>query len=793
MKIAGVLVILILLNISSAVSQDYRVSGKLIDAKTNKPLSFGTIKLLNSNYSTTANNNGEFILHLNNGNHQLTASYIGYFSETVDVTVNDKDEERNIYLQPSEILTEEIQVFGEDPAYEIIRKAVKYKKEFKTKLNEYDYNAFTKYVIRSNMNSSFQNNTFYDSSTGKMEYGIFGLLESETKGFVKKPDIEKQIVISKKESANISRGFAIPFIVNFYDEDIDFDEIKIPTPLSDNTFDEYEFKLKGINYIDSMKIYKIQVINQSENVPQFKGLIYILDSTFSLMKVNLSTNNAANMRGIDMLNFNQKFTEFKDKSNSIFWLPTDVEIFAEGSFAGLFKFKGEVFTIVSNYNINQSAPSGTFDEFIVKVMPDAEKDSLYWKNNQRIKNTDEELTAYSKIKKTSEEKSSSISISPFGLRIGKYISSNSIDYYNFNRVEGSSLRFNLNYSKDFGRYNAYGFYGYGFSDKKLKYELSGSMSLLKDRSLQLKAGIFNRLRTLSSLPTAFDDAYNIYESFINKNDRYDYFYSSGLNFSISKKIIPQFSLGINYFEALRKSAKNNSNFSILKKSGDYRINPRINDDFNRTIGTFIRIDPNEYKAIDWGDGDISRFGITSFPVIDFSYTNSSKKLLSTFDFRTYSARLSGRNYVNRFIRVTYQLGGFLLNGEVPYQNLAYLRTFEDGSNPMIFEAAKYQQFLGDKFYYFNFENDFGKLFWGNIPFLKELDLIAVFNIGRTEISDKNRMLSSFNTYESTDGYYTEAGFRIRNILSLINLNFTWRLTNRRPGENFNFYFSLTGF
>jgi hypothetical protein len=151
-----------------------------------------------------------------------------------------------------------------------------------------------------------------------------------------------------------------------------------------------------------MKIYKIQVINQSENVPQFKGLIYILDSTFSLMKVNLESNNGATMRGIESLNFNQKFLEFKDSANKIFWLPADIEIFAEGSFAGLVKFKGEVFTIISNYNINEKAPEATFDEFIVKVVPDAEKDSIYWSNHQRIKNTGEEIKAYSDIRKTTD-------------------------------------------------------------------------------------------------------------------------------------------------------------------------------------------------------------------------------------------------------------------------------------------------------------------------------------------------------------------------------------------------------
>ena len=452
--------------------------------------------------------------------------------------------------------------------------------------------------------------------------------------------------------------------------------------------------------------------------------------------------------------------------------------------------KGEVFTIVSNYNINQKAPVGTFDEFIVKVMPDAEKDSAYWINHQTIKNTNEEVKAYSKIKQTSAEKENSISFSPAGVKIGKHFSSNILDYYNFNRAEGHSLRFNLNYTNDFDRYKAYGFYGYGFSDKKLKYELSSSVYLLKDRSLSISGGIFDRLKTLSAMPNMFDDAYNVFESFFEKNDRYDYYYSSGGNFSISKKIIPQFTLGINYFEAIRKSAEYKSNFSILKKDENYRVNPPINDDFNRTLGVTVKIDPNKQRGIDWGDGEITRFSVTDFPVLDFSYSNSSKKLLSTFDFRRYSLRLSGSNYINRFTRVTYQLGGILLNGSVPYQNLAYFPNFQDGTSTMIFAVAKYQKFLGDRLFYLNLENNFGKLLWGNIKFLKDMDLVGVFNIGRIQISDETRLLSSFNDYNATDGFYIEAGFKIISIMNFVNLNFTWRLTNKVPGDNFDFYLSF---
>ncbi|MBK7444704.1 MAG: hypothetical protein IPJ45_01535 [Ignavibacteria bacterium] len=102
------------------------------------------------------------------------------------------------------------------------------------------------------------------------------------------------------------------------------------------------------------------------------------------MRVDLTTNDAAKPLGVSKVNFKQKFSPYSDNKN-LYWMPTDVEITANGSFAGIVKFEAEVFTIVSDYKLNKKAPAGIFDDYIVKVMPDAKKDSSYWKDKQLVK------------------------------------------------------------------------------------------------------------------------------------------------------------------------------------------------------------------------------------------------------------------------------------------------------------------------------------------------------------------------------------------------------------------------
>jgi hypothetical protein len=781
MKLFTVLFLIINFSqIQTSYSQEFEVSGTISDSKTGKSLEYVTVKVADTTFGTTADQDGKYFIRLKKGACELRFSYIGYKTESVNFYIEDKNITRDIFLTPTEIMTESIEVFGEDPAYEIIRKAIKYKKEFKKNLDEYEYDAYSKFVIRSNRSEIPKKDIPVDSA-GKKEMGIYGILESETKGYFKKPDLEKQIVKAKKETANITRGFALPLIVNFYDEKIDFGEFKIPTPLSDNAFDSYEYKLVGTTSMDSTRIFKIEVINSTNTKPLLYGNIYIADSLFSLMKIDLTTNDAAKPLGIDKVIFNQKFNAYKDKKDKkiLFWMPTDVHIFATGSFVGLIKFEADVFTIVSDYQLNKKAPKGIFDEFVVKVMPDSKKDSSYWAKNRLLKDTKEENYAYKKIEIEDRKKDKEISIGITSLNYGKYVSSQPLNYYHFNRVGGNTLSFNLGYRGKLNRVNADGYFGYGFADKKSKYYLTYTQRFLNDKRLTFNGGVYNRLQPLSYINyTGLSIFYNTLKALFFKEDNLDYYYANGYNLSLNYNIIPQLGLGLQYVQEKQTSAEKNTDYSIFKKDYQYKDNTPINDAFQRTIGLNVRINPNKFRAIDWGDGDISRFRETDFPQLNLAFSYTGKDLNSTYENKKYSAIILGNNYINSFFNFRYRFGFEYAQGELPFQSLLYFRSNTGTLDaPLGFTAMKYQEFLGDQIFYLNFENNFGKLVWGNIPVLKNFNLIGLFSMGRNFISSENYNLAATKTFSITDGVYMEAGFGISRILDIFRLDFAWRLNN----------------
>lgn len=768
-------------------SQQYILSGTIKDRSSNERLPFATLKVEDTAYGTTADKDGFYILRLKSGDYRIKVSYIGYSSEINEVRIDSENKTEDITLEKLIYSTEEIQVLGEDPAIDIIRNAIVYKNSFLENLGEYNYDAYSKVILRTNLGEK-------DSVKGKDNLAILGIMESETKGYVRPPDEEKQIVISKRETANISKGFIIPLIVNFYEDKIDLGEAMLPGIISNDCFDSYEYKLKSIIYQDSNRIFKIEVKNKSNVTAQFSGEIYVVDSLYALKKIVLNTNEALNMRGIDNLRFEQKFLPFRDRQKSEFWMPTDVQIYADGEFAGLIRFKGDVYTIINSYNINEKAPAGVFDDFIVKVLPDAEKDSIYWSTHLQIKNSEEEQRSYKKIEEETKKKKKSVNFGIGNINIGQKFFINYLDVYKFNKVEGHVIQLDVSYENISDRIRASVYGGYGFNDKKPKYEVRTDISLLKSRALRLTFDGFRLAKPIYRELEGLGKIENTIRTIIFKKDLFDYYYSGGFNIKLTGEILPQLKIYAVYNQEKNQSAIKTSDFSIFTPHKPYPDNIPVYECFGSSLGCGVTIDPNEYKQIDWGDGTKSKVKMTMYPELKFDYLNSGSYIGSNFDNRKYSLYIEGYNSFNSFINIRYKIGGEYFSGDVPYQYLSYFSVPTiSNSVTELFYTMNYREYAGDRLYRINFENDFGKLIFGNIPVLKKFRLIGFFNAGRSFMSDRNNFLLPYKALYSTDGIYAESGFAIGRIFEVMRVNFAWRLNNYKPGENFRIRMTIDGF
>ena len=434
---------------SNIFSQTFTISGKINDSQSGEALPYGNVRVLNTTLGTAANAKGDYEIKLTSGSHLLVASYIGYYSDTIAVELKNNTTGVNFSLRRTEIILPEIVIKpGENPALEIIRKAIEKKKERNSKLNTYEFEAYTKGLIRTTDEISARGRTVsagVGTSEDSADLKITGLLENQSRGYFKKPDQFKDVIIARKQSANfpptINTVTGGRLVQNLYEDDISFFSGNIPGPISDDALDYYYYFIDAVVYKNDRKVFKLYMKPENSDDPGFMGSIFINDSTYELIQIELELNRAANIGGVfDTISIFQQFSSYDD-----IYMPVDYRLFIKGNVLGLVSFGFELNTILYDYKINPELSDDIFSKAIVTVLPDADKkDSLYWTSAQTIPNTNEEANAYKRIDSlknvpvTFWDQFSWVSTRTYFSE--NFAINGTLNFWRFNRVEGFTPR-----------------------------------------------------------------------------------------------------------------------------------------------------------------------------------------------------------------------------------------------------------------------------------------------------------------------------------------------------------------
>ena len=132
-----------LLAISHSLSA--QLSGTVTDEKGD-PLPFATVYLEGTSKGTTSNEEGKYELDIAIGTYQISYRFVGYAQKTIEVSYQGRPIIRDVQLLPVATSLGEIVVVAgaEDPAYRIIREAIKKRKYFLTQLKAYSVNTYVK-------------------------------------------------------------------------------------------------------------------------------------------------------------------------------------------------------------------------------------------------------------------------------------------------------------------------------------------------------------------------------------------------------------------------------------------------------------------------------------------------------------------------------------------------------------------------------------------------------------------------------------------------------------------------
>ncbi|SEL80963.1 DUF5686 and carboxypeptidase regulatory-like domain-containing protein [Parapedobacter koreensis] len=517
-------------------AQSYQLTGQIRDEQ-GQPVPFASIYKASTTIGTAANSEGIFQLQLPPGEHELLVRAVGYQQVAQQLTVP-SDTSITITLHTESYLLAEVVIGnGEDPAYAIIRHAIRERRKHLNETSPYTAKVYIKGMQR--LLQAPKKFLGFDVDQVAQEIGldsnrtgIVYLSESESRITVRPPDNFHEEMISSKFSGN-NRGFsfnrAADLKLNFYENHQPIIEGLSPrpfvSPIADNALSYYRYRLLGTTEENGLTINKIQVIPRRKAEPLYSGDIYIIDESWRIYGVNLQLTKGSSINILDTLGIQQEFIPLEHQQ----WQPSSIRFDFVGGLLG-FRIGGYFAAVYSDYNLQPDIKKNRFNETLRITEGVNKRDSAYWAENRPLLLTEEEELDYIRkdsIQRRRESKEYLDSVDsranrfkPLGFLAAGYTYRNRAQRWRlsldgpatsllFNSVEGLALNYGAQYIKQVDTilnrsFTLYGNARYGFANKRFNGYLGTSFPWGKSTFGLYGGSSVQDLNDRGSLPPLFN-------------------------------------------------------------------------------------------------------------------------------------------------------------------------------------------------------------------------------------------------------------------------------------------------
>jgi hypothetical protein len=345
-----------------------RIHGKITDA-VGKPLAFASVTIRGTTVGTSANKSGEYSLDLGAGSYMLECRHVGYRKQERSVRLEDRDLRIDFSMVIEELNMSAIVIRNgvEDPAYAIMREAIRSRPAFREQVKGYSCDAYVKGLLRlDSFPDKFmgQKVDFEDGDTGRQR--ILFLSETMARLDVQPPDRQHVRVLSTRVSgASDAYGLADPRVISFYENLVDISSALNPggfvSPVADNAFRYYRFRYRGAFFEDGRQITRIEVIPKRAFDPVFQGFIQIVDGEWAIHSLELYIGKDAQLALLDKLVISQLYMPLQGGV----WMLQNQSIIPSVRKFG-FQAGGYFSAVFSRYTIEPGFHKNTFGRVILR-------------------------------------------------------------------------------------------------------------------------------------------------------------------------------------------------------------------------------------------------------------------------------------------------------------------------------------------------------------------------------------------------------------------------------------------
>ncbi|MCE1167152.1 MAG: DUF5686 and carboxypeptidase regulatory-like domain-containing protein [Sphingobacteriia bacterium] len=762
------LLIFVLLPISIfAQSKQTFIKGKITDAQTNEPIPFANIFFKGTTIGTTSDFDGNYSLKTDKPLDSLSVLVINYKGRSKKIKKGIA-QTIDFQLKPTSFdLSLVVVKAGENPAYEIIRKARENKGNFNmNNLDAYEYKSYTKIDISlDKITEKFRNSKtmkpfapIFDSlqkaagEHGQVVLPFFITEQLSDVYYLKDPKRQKTIINGNKITGLVIENFQIfeQFIgkafqeYNFNDNFVNILERSFLSPIGAGSLSFYDYYIQDTIPIDNDSCIELKVKPRNNVDLLFSGKIWISKKNYALRRLDLEILPTANINFIERYKIQQDYEQIKDNQS---FVPAKTRVLVDlqdlgDSTAGLI---GKFYIANKDFIVNQPKPIKFYQQNLEIDPNSRNKEEEYWQAERRKMITDAESVERSYSVIDSLRKSPRISTIRKAIRIlwdgyynFKYVQlGHWYTMFGYNDVEGfrfqTTLQTNIDWSK---KWILKGHLAYGFKDTKLKY--NGQVEYFLDRAKWKKIGIRHQydVERLGIDP-------DFLESHVFLN--WLFIFSSQFGFLQRMSLTDQTRIWYETDHWRGWNSKFIINHKHFQPIGDYTFawyddNNNLHSDFRSTDFTFV----TSYSAKRvWLVEDNWRFGAESLRgnVWTFKATMGVKDILGS-DFNYTKLSLNVQRFWNTGYlgRLDYNITATKVFGKVPYP----LANIFQGNEPIFSSEKSYNlmnffEFAADASVEAIILHHFDGLLFNRIPLLKRLKLreVAGVNVIFSSYDNKN--------------------------------------------------------
>ena len=369
----------------ASTSSAQKISGTVFSDKGDL-LPYASVTIKGTSIGTSANNKARFSFSVSPGTYTVVCQHIGYKTLEKNITVKKEDAELTFIISPQQLeMTEVVVKSGEDPAYEIIRQAIKKRSFYNEQVQGFECGLYTKDLMKLRklpkkiLGRKIPDEDVKDMGLDSSRKGIIYLAESVAKVYIQQPDKFKMEVISSRVSGSDGFGFTFPTFISFYQNNISvfLDRLNprgFVSPIADAAISMYKYKYLGSFYEDGKEINSIQVIPRRNYEPVFSGVINITDGDWRIHSLDLLLTKSSQLEIVDTLHITQIHVPV---GNDVWRVKNQLINFGFKQFG--IDAVGNFVSVYSDYKINPVFAKNRFNNIIVNYDTASNKKPVaYW-------------------------------------------------------------------------------------------------------------------------------------------------------------------------------------------------------------------------------------------------------------------------------------------------------------------------------------------------------------------------------------------------------------------------------